>query len=498
MEDSLVMRRSKRSTAGNRMEAALAEFKADELGQEQEEDVDFIMGKEEEDAFESDFASTDEEGAQEDVDAAAERMLQDEEKAKRKTARSHLEKVTAAAHARQKVTFNPQAESVELAKAPLKIKRRVSLGVVVDAETGQVVATPNRRQSRRTHTVMNTTATRDRARDEQEKKSTLPKKVKTKIRAPTQSELISRALDMEEDNIKEHRNYLVLEEEKRARARVERMSINGPLLRVVSRIEDERVRVELPPQPSVSTIQAPSPKIQTPASHVQIPPPPPIQYGYSYPGAPLPNTPKSASNRPTFFHPSARATSQNPYPPPPVTPTPFMYQYPPPSQPSTSNQPLAPATVPVVVQPPAPPPEPTYRTEKVSKSYVIHEIPPTGKDDDPKKPTWNSTMTAMFGDHVKWNELKVFSGKGRPMSRPVQTCPITGKNAKYLDPRTAVPFADISAYQTLTSLLQHEYIWSESLGCYTGFAGSTDNVTSSARWDSNSEKNGVIDPTLNR
>ena len=36
-------RRSKRSTAGNRMEAALAEFRAEELGQDVEEDKDFVM-----------------------------------------------------------------------------------------------------------------------------------------------------------------------------------------------------------------------------------------------------------------------------------------------------------------------------------------------------------------------------------------------------------------------------------------------------------------------
>lgn len=58
--DSLVMRRPKRSTAGNRyvvgvvgmlvlvltrnrMEAALAEFRADDLGQDAEEDNDFVM-----------------------------------------------------------------------------------------------------------------------------------------------------------------------------------------------------------------------------------------------------------------------------------------------------------------------------------------------------------------------------------------------------------------------------------------------------------------------
>lgn len=45
MEESLVSRRPKRSTAGNRMEAALAEFKEEELGMDVDEDADFAMDK---------------------------------------------------------------------------------------------------------------------------------------------------------------------------------------------------------------------------------------------------------------------------------------------------------------------------------------------------------------------------------------------------------------------------------------------------------------------
>ena len=45
MEDTLVARRSKRSTAGNRMEAALAEFKVEDLGMDVEEDADFTIAK---------------------------------------------------------------------------------------------------------------------------------------------------------------------------------------------------------------------------------------------------------------------------------------------------------------------------------------------------------------------------------------------------------------------------------------------------------------------
>ena len=53
-------------------------------------------------------------------------------------------------------------------------------------------------------------------------------------------------------------------------------------------------------------------------------------------------------------------------------------------------------------------------------------------------------------------------------------CPITGRPARYLDPRTNVPFADTQAYDTLTKLLsRQQFVWSETLGCYTGTEGGT-------------------------
>ena len=48
----------------------------------------------------------------------------------------------------------------------------------------------------------------------------------------------------------------------------------------------------------------------------------------------------------------------------------------------------------------------------------------------------------------------------------MQLCPITGRPARYLDPRTKVPYATPAAYQTLTMILHHEYVWSHTLGCY--------------------------------
>jgi vacuolar protein sorting-associated protein 72 len=84
-----------------------------------------------------------------------------------------VEKATAAAHARQRVTFHPQAETSEKVhnKEPQKLKRRVSLGVAVNAETGEVIEGGTRqRQSQRSHTIMNTSATVNRMKDAEEKR----------------------------------------------------------------------------------------------------------------------------------------------------------------------------------------------------------------------------------------------------------------------------------------------------------------------------------------
>jgi len=104
-----------------------------------------------------------------------------------------------------------------------------------------------------------------------------------------------------------------------------------------------------------------------------------------------------------------------------------------------------------------------FRTELASKNYVIHEA---SQDDAAARPPWKDTMTAMFGDHVKWEDLKAYVSRGRPLSRPVQICSITGQPARYVDPRTRVPYATPTAYRTLSMILNHEYVWSNALGCY--------------------------------
>ncbi|RDX51558.1 hypothetical protein OH76DRAFT_1401445 [Lentinus brumalis] len=529
MEDSLVSRRSKRSTAGNRMEAALAEFKAEDLGMDVEEDADFAVDNDEEDIFESDFESTDEEGAQEDVDAAAENLIRQEESRGRKTARTHLERVTALAHARQAATFNPstiEPPPSDQQKVQKKLSRRVSLGIAVNVETGEVfeggenedanasaaVSIPGRRRhSTRTHTVANTSATVSRVRDEVRKQSSAPKRAKTKIKAPTQAELLARALDMEEGNIEQHRNYLTIEEEKRRKAQVVRTSVQGPLIRWVSKKEEVTVLVQPPPP----TPPAPPPPRPAVNPYMQYQFPPPSSAGGTSHGdsRPTPRVQTSSQHTPSHYHsqqysPPHYSPSQHqqvftqqhtPQYQPPLSPSssvtstlpsqsaPFQQWPPPPSRPSylhpssSSAAPtnhsmpsyaspsFAPSSASAWITPTPVPPRPIERKEIVGKQYVVHELDQTDKASRPK---WSSTMTAMFGDHADWENLRVYATKGRPFTRPVQICPITGKVAKYLDPRTNVPYADLRAYRVLSAILRHEHVWSPRLGCYISQEGS--------------------------
>src|SRR5271170_5507962 len=73
--------------------------------------------------------------------------------------------------------------------------------------------------------------------------------MKSETRALTQDELISRALDNEEGNLVEHRDYLRLEEEKRKRARVIRTTVGGPLLSWISKREEVKVFEDPPAVP---------------------------------------------------------------------------------------------------------------------------------------------------------------------------------------------------------------------------------------------------------
>lgn len=208
-----------------------------------------------------------------------------------------------------------------------------------------------------------------------------PKRIIAPARTYTQSELIARALDTEEDNIRDHRDYLKNEEEKRALARVVRPGIRGPVLRWISKCETRTV-------------------IPTSSAPVQ---PPDIQ---------------SSLVKQTVIR-GIHYTDVDPTPP--------------------------------------------KHVERVTANYVVHEL---GQDERTPMPSWTCTMGAMFSEDVAWDEVQVFVGKSRPLGRQRHKCLITGLPAKYRDPRTNAPYANMHAYSTITRVLGHEFEWSATLGRY--------------------------------
>ncbi|KAF1797560.1 YL1 nuclear family DNA-binding protein [Mucor lusitanicus] len=65
-------------------------------------------------------------------------------------------------------------------------------------------------------------------------------------------------------------------------------------------------------------------------------------------------------------------------------------------------------------------------------------------------------------------------------NRPV-ICPITGEVAKYKDPSTGIPYANITAYQVIRACLHHEMRWAPASGIYLGYIPSAKGVPEG--WD---------------
>lgn len=79
------------------------------------------------------------------------------------------------------------------------------------------------------------------------------------------------------------------------------------------------------------------------------------------------------------------------------------------------------------------------------------------------------------------DELKSWRQKAVKPNKPT-LCPVTGAVAKYRDPKTNVPYANIHAYNTIKACFNHGMNWSPELGVYLGQLPSAKGVPEG--WDS--------------
>ncbi|KAG8908087.1 hypothetical protein FRB99_000531 [Tulasnella sp. 403] len=438
---NLVQGREKRSTAGNRMQALLdGEFEAEEAFMEIENDEEFV-GKDEDDVFDEDFQETDSEDG--DDELAGEKALQIEERDARKIARSKLGR--SALIPRVTLKLKGTSSKARSGNASPSKRRRVALGAVVDAATGE----PLTRNSSRKATVQHTQQTIARLKAANKRRASLPKRHKAAVAPKTQDTLIREALELEERNVESLKAFLTREEEKKKQARVVRTRVEPPLLRWISRTEGidarEGPRIQIiSTSPSdgnandtsaLTTTQDGSSR-DTHSSAVLSAPPPPASHA--------PNTTKGEFIR--------RETDQH-----------------------------------LCVRPDT---TPLRGGNRDTRNYVVVQLARGGKK--------VSEMEALFGKHTDWSRvanMRREEQKQEIAMLKASKCAVTGLTPLYLDPRNGIPYANSRAYKTLSRTMRHEYVWSQNLGCYTNDSSDEGAKGVPPQWK-DANQNGGVRPAI--
>ncbi|GJN88822.1 hypothetical protein Rhopal_001793-T1 [Rhodotorula paludigena] len=433
-----LLTRTRRNNAGNRM-AALIEDEAtaevEEMFKEEENDEEFEQ-KEEKDEFDSDFGSTDDEaGGDEDDEEAGERELKRQAKEDKKAARGKKKKgFQAPVHpfarqtkaARKAAAAGPvastSATTLDDEGAPAKKRKKVA----VDPE----FLLPQRESSRRT-AVESRRQVQERVKESEQRKAVAPKPVKKATVTLTQADLIAEALETEEHNRAALLAFYAAEEDRREAERVAgmRYEIIGPKLTFLSRVQDrvdkgkgrEGEKLDKGRKRLIEVIgeagkkgykagglEANGDKAAAPAAAGDAPRTRTVRGAAATASASLNSLLNSRDSTPA-----------------PGLPTPST------------------------------PPE----SQEYARNWLVFDNFEGSRGEE---------LEALFGDHVDWLKPPPIPLKGCRGG----TCPFTGLPARYRDPRTGTPYANLAAFRMLNALVDAQtYVWSESLGAYTSVAG---------------------------
>ncbi|KAG0166930.1 Vacuolar protein sorting-associated protein 72 [Apophysomyces sp. BC1034] len=218
---SFVQQRERRSNAGNRMRALLdKEVDMEELFEDNEsEDEEFQTKPEEEaeDVLDSDFDLNSSEGEQEQEDLGLQQDKQiaiEERQARRMVARNQ--------QAIQTKTRTPAARKKER-----PVKKPQEKQVFLDSSLYS-----STRQSSRTNTILNRLQVEEQLRENEIRKSLLPKRERPMTRRLTQEELLAEAAITEEENRKSLEQWQQMEAERKAKAKKkDKKQMLGPFVR---------------------------------------------------------------------------------------------------------------------------------------------------------------------------------------------------------------------------------------------------------------------------
>ncbi|KAL0079224.1 YL1 nuclear protein-domain-containing protein [Phycomyces blakesleeanus] len=236
---SLVLERSRRENAGSRMRFLIAkEVEMEALFEDNESDDEEFLTKvedEPEDVLESDFDIDSSEGEAEHEDQAKQEdknIENEERKARRPTLRHEQPRRNLQPKARPKAQQQQQQNEIaSTSKVDThrthtlrKPREKVSLG--------DQALTPGIRYSSRMNTVLNRIQVEEQMRENELRKSLLPKRDRPSIKHLTQEELLAEATITEEKNLKALEQWQLMEADRRARTKKkDKKAIEGPLVR---------------------------------------------------------------------------------------------------------------------------------------------------------------------------------------------------------------------------------------------------------------------------
>ncbi|GAA94211.1 uncharacterized protein L969DRAFT_102509 [Mixia osmundae IAM 14324] len=504
-----VLQREKRSGAGAKMREMLhQELEEEEVFAEEENDQEFAA-KDEEDMFDSDFGSTGSEASETDDGAPAVRHRPHASTSKLSKGKRRDEGLYANMPAIARAAkAAARAEQAKL-DGPQPIKRRAQ-------QLQTSLSSEARRTSSRRSAVELREAIDTRLQDREARTAQIVNRPKVKRRRSlNQADLIDMALQQEEISRTFLRELSRLEEEYRVAQRTHqiRTAMQGPVLRFVSRIEDHtRALVEevsvapvdaepplQPPNDNASTLPANEPTVAGSRTDTPL-------TAYSSDLAPA-SSPRLVALASTPASDKTSALETEPRPSIPCTAvknetesTEMQRSLP---EPRPAGSLTTERAIPIVLGRHAlniePSNQPALKRVKSdapepqgphSRNYLILDDWSGSKHD---------MMTAIFGEHADWKNLRVVSIKNRATNRRVPLCAITGLPSNYKDPKSGVPYAVPSAYPVIRDTLNHKYVWSPVLDCYVS---REDSLSSSSVMDdtmtdgSNEGKRSLISSTI--
>ncbi|CAG8442832.1 5377_t:CDS:2 [Scutellospora calospora] len=406
---SLVATRERRANAGARMrELIQKEMELEEMFQEMPEDDDFMVTKDEEDDFDSDFDQNSS-GPEVDDDKAELQILLEEKLEKKRSKKSSLPFPGPASRFKKKDTDKVPVTPKTI---PDQGVNDESSNIISDKKKKSSNTTPllhGVRSSSRSLTVQSKQMLAEKLKEYEKKKAAHPKREKVIVQRKTQEELLAEAKETEEKNIASLRAFELREAEKKMSAKQSKKIImNGPFIREISYVIGDNKREVKRPK-LITEVSVDDERKNNITDNITN------------------NITDNVTDNITESKDTDNITESK----------------------DTDN----------ITE--------SKDTENITESKDLNCTMNNVEIENQNQDNREVRNLLIFSQFSKVEEAKLFQEwKKKPQRAKKVLCPFTGLIAKYKDSKTGIPYANVEAYSRIQKLLQHKYIWSEAHNAY--------------------------------